>query len=158
MQTDPSPVTRKANWLPWVGLLLSVVAALSYPLVFYRFPVTRDVPWVSFLLFGLALAALAVGLKRAFARQPAYRGKISAPILTVLSVALLALFSFGVLVGSKNLPASLGAPKVGQKAPDFTLPDASGRQVSLAQLLAEPVGAAARRPQGVLLVFYRGYW
>jgi len=63
-----------------------------------------------------------------------------------------------VLVGSKNLPASLGAPKVGQRAPDFTLPDASGRQVSLAQLLAEPVGAAARRPQGVLLVFYRGYW
>jgi len=153
-----SPVERKANWLPWAGFLLSLVAAFSYPLFFYRFPVTRDVPWVSFLLFGLALVLLLVGLRRAFARPPAYRGRISAPILTVLSVALLALFSYGVLVGSKNLPASASAPKVGQKAPDFTLPDTSGRQVSLAQLLTEPVGAAARRPQGVLLVFYRGYW
>jgi len=79
MQTDPSPVTRKANWLPWVGLLLSVVAALSYPLVFYRFPVTRDVPWVSFLLFGLTLAALVVGLKRAYARPPASPGRSRRP-------------------------------------------------------------------------------
>lgn len=39
--------------------------------------------------------------------------------------------------------------RVGQRAPDFTLPDAAGRQVSLADLLA-------RGP--VVLSFYRGRW
>jgi hypothetical protein len=39
--------------------------------------------------------------------------------------------------------------KVGQRAPDFTLPDAGGRPVGLAELLA-------RGP--VVLSFYRGRW
>jgi AhpC/TSA family protein len=39
--------------------------------------------------------------------------------------------------------------KVGERAPDFTLPDQSGRPVSLAGLLA-------RGP--VVLSFYRGRW
>ena len=38
---------------------------------------------------------------------------------------------------------------VGQRAPDFTLPDAAGRQVRLADVLA-------RGP--VVLSFYRGRW
>src|SRR5689334_9694962 len=153
-----SNAERKSNRLPWAGLLLALVGFLSYLFVFYRFPVTRDVPWVSFLLFAAALACVAVGLRRAFARPPAYRGRVSAPILAALSVAIVAFFCYGVFAGSRDLPASAGAPKVGQKAPAFTLPDSTGRQVSLAALLAEPFGAAARPPKGVLLVFYRGYW
>lgn len=39
--------------------------------------------------------------------------------------------------------------KVGQKAPDFTLPNATGQQVRLADLVA-------RGP--VVLSFYRGRW
>jgi hypothetical protein len=39
--------------------------------------------------------------------------------------------------------------RVGQAAPDFTLPDAAGRSVSLAEL-------RARGP--VVLSFYRGRW
>jgi peroxiredoxin len=39
--------------------------------------------------------------------------------------------------------------KIGQAAPDFTLPDAFGKQVSLNELLA-------RGP--VVISFYRGEW
>jgi cytochrome oxidase Cu insertion factor (SCO1/SenC/PrrC family) len=37
---------------------------------------------------------------------------------------------------------------VGQLAPDFTLPDQSGKSVTL----------SAERGQKVVLVFYRGFW
>jgi len=149
---------RQSNRLPWAGFLLALLGFLSYLFVFYRFPVTRDVPWVSFLLFAAALACAVVGLRRAFARPPAYRGRVSAPILAALSVAIVAFFCYGVFAGSRDLPASSGAPKVGQKAPELALPDSTGRQVTLADLLKEPVGTPPRPPKGVLLVFYRGYW
>jgi hypothetical protein len=152
---------RNPNGLLWAGFLLSLVAFVSYPLLFFRYPITRDVPWVNFLLFGAAAVLLAVGLRRAFLPAPTHRGRIAGPILTALSVAVIALFCFGVLVGSRRLPASPGAPKVGQQAPEFTLPDTGGRAVSLSGLLAAPMGARNGTPQlprGVLLVFYRGYW
>jgi peroxiredoxin len=54
------------------------------------------------------------------------------------------------------LPASTGAPHVGQKAPTFTLNDPNDSPVTLAQLLTEPINN--KPPKGVLLIFYRGYW
>ena len=45
---------------------------------------------------------------------------------------------------------------LGTQAPDFSLPDTSGKQVSLNELLTTPINGNA--PKGVLLVFYRGYW
>lgn len=66
---------------------------------------------------------------------------------------------FGALAaiagGAQQLPASEGAPRVGEKAPDFRLPDANGSPVSLHDLLTGQEGAEAN---WVLLVFYRGYW
>jgi hypothetical protein len=60
-----------------------------------------------------------------------------------------------------QLPPSKGAPQVGQKAPEFTLPDSNDKAVKLSDVLADPA-SAARRPvknaPAVLLVFYRGYW
>jgi len=52
---------------------------------------------------------------------------------------------------ARDLAAAMPAPglRVGDPAPDFTLPDAFGRQVRLADLLAEGP---------VVLVFYRGAW
>jgi peroxiredoxin len=58
-----------------------------------------------------------------------------------------------VFVAVRSLPASAAAPKVGQKAPDFTLTDSNNKPVTLAQLLTEPINN--KPPKGVLLIFYR---
>jgi len=50
---------RRRNFFPLAGFLVCVVAFLSYFVVFYRFPATRDVPWVNWLLFALGLVLVA---------------------------------------------------------------------------------------------------
>ncbi len=130
------------NWPLWGGLLLTVVAFLSYFSFFARFPVTRDVPWASFLLVLVAVALLVMGWRRA-------PRKIVASIVLVLGLAITGLFTYSVTAGSK-VPAAEGAPNVGQQAPAFTLRDTANREVALSNLLAQS--------NGVLLVFYRGYW
>ena len=148
---------RRWNWRVWAGFLLTLFAIASYVLVFFKYPITRDVPWVPFLLFVVALLLLIVGLRKAYGEPTAYRGKVAGPILAVLSVAVMAFFSYGTLYGSR-VPASKEAPKVGERVPDFSLSDTHGKVFTLAELLAAPSGSAAKAPKGVLLVFYRGYW
>jgi hypothetical protein len=149
---------RKFNWQIWAGFLLSVIAFLSYPFVFVRFPVTRDFPWASLLLFGIAAVLLFVGIRRAFApgRDHPKRSKLAASILTTLGVVILGFFLFSMFVVARRLPASHGAPQVGQKAPDFTLTDTHGKSVSLAELISSPING--KTPKGALFIFYRGYW
>lgn len=153
---------QKINWQIWAGFLLSVIAFLSYPFIFVKFPVTRDFPWVNLLLFALAAALLLLGVRRAFApdRPRPTRSKIAGAILATLSVAVFGFFIFSIFIIARWLPASQGAPQVGQKAPDFTLSDTNGKPVSLSELLSAPITgkAASATPRGVLLVFYRGYW
>ena len=151
---------RRQNWPLWVGFLVSVVAFVSYFLFFAQFPLTRDFPWVNFLLFVAAALLLAAGLRRVWGRPSSYHGKVSGPILATMSTVILGFFCFNVFVESRQLPAAVHAPQVGQKAPPFSLTDTSGRSESLSELLSTPIGASApmRVPKGVLLVFYRGYW
>lgn len=151
---------RRWNFLLYLGFLLTLVAFLSYFLFFYRFPVTRDIPWANWLLFGVALVVLGLGLARAFRQANVYRGKASGPILATLSLAVIGSFSYIVLVHTKELPASKSAPQIGQKAPDFTLPDKDGNPVTLSKLWGTSVAAPSTGPTGqwVLLIFYRGYW
>jgi peroxiredoxin len=60
---------------------------------------------------------------------------------------------------ARQLPSSTAAPHIGQKAPDFTLPDQNGKPVALADLLASPPeGATSGAANGALLIFYRGHW
>lgn len=148
---------RKRNWHVWMGFLLCVVGFLSYPLFFARYPVTRDVPWVNFLILAAGLAFAISGLRRAFGRSQEYKGKVAGSILGVLNFGVAALFVFGVFFATK-LPKSAGAPKVGDKAPEFALVDTNKRQVSLASLFAAPMPATQKPPKGVFVVFYRGYW
>jgi len=68
----------------------------------------------------------------------------------LLLVALLLVFAAAAVYA--QLPASANAPKVGAKAPEFTLPDAQGNSVKLSELYS------AEKGQWALLVFYRGYW
>ncbi|HEY5885301.1 MAG TPA: hypothetical protein VIT88_11475, partial [Pyrinomonadaceae bacterium] len=148
---------KRFNWPIVVGFLLSFIASLAYPFFLVNYPLTRDFPWVSILLFVVALILVWMGVKRAFSKPTSEQGKRStlskvfAASLAVLSVAIIGLFLFGTLIMARWLPPSTGAPQVGQKAPDFTLSDSSGKQVSLAELLSQPIAGQTNPPKGVLL-------
>jgi len=101
---------------------------------------------------------LVVGVSRAFKQPQIYRGK---PLGSILGFLALVLFAGSVWLYShaRDLPKSASAPKVGQKAPDFTLKDTTGQPVTLAQMLSIPIDSASgKAPKAVLLIFYRGYW
>jgi len=134
---------RRWNWPLWTGFALSLIAFFSYFAFFARLEITRDIPWASVLLFLLAMALLVAGFRRA-------QRKILPGIVAGLGAAVFVVFGIAISVGSK-VPASPNAPKVGQKAPEFTLLDAQRRPVALSGLLASA-------PRGVVLVFYRGHW
>ena len=138
------------NWQIWAGFLLSLFSFVSYPLIFVQWPPTRDFPWANIVLFVIAAALVFIGLRRAFASERGKISKIGASILTLISGVALALFVFVTFVMSTWLPKSASAPQVGQKAPDFTLSDTNGTQVSLSEIFPNQ--------KGVLLIFYRGYW
>lgn len=154
------------NWPLWAGFLLTFIAFLSYPFFFINWPVTRDFPWASLLLFAIAAVLLFLGLRRAFKPGRRLVSKIVAPVVAMLSLLILAFFVFISFIESRRMPASQAAPSVGKKAPDFTLADTNNAPVSLSELLAKPIEPAgpamvteAKRPtRGVLLIFYRGYW
>ena len=141
------------NWSLWIGFVFALAGLLSYTF-FIQFAFTRDFPWANFLLFGIGGILLVIGLMRAFGKPKLYRGKVFGTILTVLSVLVFALFSYIVFYELKQLPASAEAPRVGQKAPEFTLPDQNDKQVALADLILSPAG----KPGGAVLIFYRGFW
>jgi hypothetical protein len=149
---------KRLNWPLWLGLVVTLAAFLSYFFVFVLFPFTRDFPWANLVLFVIAGVLLFMGLRRGFAsdRPHPTRSKIVSSIVSVFSLFVFAMFVFVIFVGGRSLPASKGAPQVGQRVPDFSLPDTSGRQVSLDELLTTPING--NRPKGVLLIFYRGYW
>lgn len=149
---------RRFNWPLWVGFVLTLAAFFTYFSVFVWFPVTRDFPWANLLIFLIAAALIVMGIRRGFSsdRPHPTRSKIVTAIVSALSLVVFAFFVFVVFIAARWLPASTGAPQVGQKAPDFTLTDSTGKQVSLNELMSSPVNGTA--PKGVLLVFYRGYW
>ncbi len=91
-----------------------------------------------------------VGLFRAFGKARVYRGKIFGPILTTLGILMFGLFSYVFFYELRQVPPSTGAPRVGQKAPDFTLSDQDGKDVSLRDLVT--------KSKAVALIFYRGFW
>jgi len=149
---------RRLNWPLWVGFLLTLASFLSYFFIFVRFPVTRDFPWANLVLFLIAAVLLFAGIRRGFAadRPHPTRSKVVSSIVSLLGLAVIGFFVFAMFVSARWLPPSTGAPQVGQRAPDFTLPDTTGKSVSLSELLSQPINGSA--PKGVLLVFYRGYW
>ena len=146
----------RINWPIWTGFALSLAALFSYPLVFVRWPITREFPWANLILFAIALVLLFFGLRRAFVPDKTIVSKIFSTLAAVFGVFLLAGLLFLIYVMGSWLPKSTGAPLVGQKAPAFTLTDSNDKPVTLAQLLSEPVNN--KPPNGVLLIFYRGYW
>jgi hypothetical protein len=147
---------KKINWQIWTGLVLSLVAAFSYPFLFVRWAMTREFPWANLILFAIAFVFLFLGLRRAFKPGKRIVSRIFSSLAAAFGVLLLAALLFVFFVAGSWLPASTGAPQVGQKAPGFTLTDPNNKPVTLAQLLTEPINN--KPPKGVLLIFYRGYW
>jgi hypothetical protein len=115
----------------WIGFIIAVGGLFSYEF-FAQFPITRDFPWANLLLFCVGAILLGLGLLRAFGQPQLYRGKICGPIFTTVALLVSAFFAYGTFYVVRQLPASAAAPCVGQKAPDFTLPDQNGRPVALA--------------------------
>ena len=147
---------KRINWQLWLGFLLSVVAFLSYPLVFVNWASTRDFPWANLVLFALAVLLVFMGIRRAFAPDRRRWSKNVASVIATLSVLIIAMFIFVAFVASRWLPASTAAPQVSQKAPDFSLTDTSNKTVSLTELISQPING--KPAKGALLIFYRGYW
>jgi len=146
------------NWRLWAGFGLSIGALAGYG---YFVMETRAVFWPALLLFVVAAVLLVSGLKRRSRQPESYRGKIAGPVLTTLSVLIFGLFGFVVYEVLRVFPDAKNAPQIGQRAPEFSLVDANGTNFTLAQLLSTPItnsGGAARATNGVLVLFYRGYW
>ncbi|PYK74752.1 MAG: hypothetical protein DME39_06135 [Verrucomicrobia bacterium] len=127
---------RRWNWPIWLGFIVAVGGLFS--------------PWANLLLFAIGAALLLVGLFRAFGRPQVYRGKIFGSIFVTISFLLFAFFAYEIFYVLRQVPLSSHAPRVGEKAPEFTLVDPNGRSVALADLLS---GSKA-----VVLIFYRGFW
>jgi len=147
---------RRFNWALWLGFVLSIFAFLSYYLIFIWYPPTRDFPSANLLLIAGAIVLLLLGVRRGFTRGRSKLSKVVAAIFASLGILICALFVFAFFVAGRWLPASKGAPQIGQKAPGFTLQDSQGKSTSLTVLLSTPINN--NPPKGVLLVFYRGYW
>jgi hypothetical protein len=129
------------GWLAAASLVLALAAVPAYALLL-RVPLVRNHPEAYVVAFAAAAALAVLALARGRGRRwPAW-------IALGVSTGLLLLggwFNFVVA----RVPATAPAVRVGESAPDFTLPDADGRPVSL---------AAYRGRKPVVLVFYRGAW
>jgi len=101
------------------------------------------------LLFCVGAILLRLGLVRAFGKPKLYRGRIFGLIFAVISFCLFAFFAYEIFYVLRQLPLSAQAPRVGERAPEFALPDQNGKQVALRDLLS---------PNGAVIIFYRGHW
>ena len=153
-QNQSSTPKRRVNSALWLGLFLILLAIGSNLFYFLHIP-SALLPWVNVALPFVALLVLLLGVVRAFGQPQLYRGKILGTSLLLLSLLLCA-GSVAFLIGARHIPRSAGAPQVGQRVPDFTLPDSTGQPISLTELFAATPAAA--QPKAILLVFYRGYW
>ena len=86
------PMSPRFNWQLWSGFALSVAAFASYFLFFIRFPITRDMPWVTLILFVIAIVLLVIGLRKAAGRR------VLAWIVTIPASAAIAALAY-IMVG-----------------------------------------------------------
>jgi hypothetical protein len=122
-----------------LSVAIALGAIVTYILLF-RVALVRNHPEGYVIAFAVATALAALALARS-RRWPAW-------LALGLSTLLLAggvWFNFFVA----RIPDAPTILRVGERPPEFTLSDASGRPVSLADY---------RGKKPVVMVFYRGYW
>lgn len=122
-----------------LSVLVCIAAVAAYALLL-GVPAVRNHPegYVAAFAVAATIAGLAVALRRRWYAWGALG----------LSLLLLGMGSYVNFVVAR-IPEAPVAVRVGEPPPDFTLPDASGRPVSLAEY---------RGKKPVILVFYRGAW
>lgn len=123
-----------------LSVVVAIGAVAAYVLLL-RVAVVRNHPEGYVVAFALATALATLAVVRARARWPA---GLALGLSSLLLVAG-AWFNFV----AARVPVTPTALRVGERPPDFTLPDAAGRPVSLEDY---------RGKKPVVLVFYRGYW
>jgi hypothetical protein len=122
-----------------VAVAIGTVAAY---LLFFPVAAVRNHPEAYVAAFAAATALAVVAVVRARARR--WLAWLALGLASVLLVAG-AWFNF---VGAR-VPDTPTTLRLGERPPDFTLPDAAGRPVALADF---------RGQKPVVLIFYRGYW
>lgn len=151
---------QRRNRLLAAAWIVTLLALCSNFLFFWQFAGESVVPWLGLVLYAVALVLCVMALRRAIRQPSIYRGRFSAPIVTVLACLTLAITIYA-FYDARRIPGATEAPRVGEKAPEFTGIDFSGAGVSLSSLLNAPLANSPRpggKPRAVLLVFYRGYW
>lgn len=141
-----APDSERTNHALWLGPLVAVFGFLSYYTIFYRWPITRDLPWVNLTLLAVGVWLSVTALRRAWPRG-GWRAAVGAGG-TLLSLTCAAgLISYAFIL-SYDLPDQELALGVGEHVPVATLPDQTGK----------PVRFAAAPEERVILVFFRGHW
>ena len=128
-----------AGRLAALSLLICAVTLATYSLLL-GVPAVRNHPegYVSAFAMAATVAGLGVALRRRWYGW----------LTLALTLLLLTLGSYTNFVLAR-IPDSPTALRLGEPAPEFTLTDAAGRRMALADY-------RGRKP--VILVFYRGYW
>jgi hypothetical protein len=138
MQVMPRRLGAPTRSLAIVAVLLALGTVVAYVVLLQALVPLRPVWYLSALGLAAVLAAAALWQARHWMT------------VTALALAVL-LFGGGVFFHfvATRVPTTPTALVIGQPAPDFTLPDATGQPVHLADY-------RGRKP--VVLVVYRGYW
>tara|TARA_R110002096_G_scaffold123315_21_gene266932 strand:- start:1689 stop:2111 length:423 start_codon:yes stop_codon:yes gene_type:complete len=131
----------------WLGPLITLVGFLSYFLIFAKYPVLRDVPWVNIPLVTLGGVLTVAGLWRGW-NNSRWIKRCFHCVGSLFSVGIAGLLFFYVFSYSYGLPVTSETTKAIERAPDFSLSDANGNLVSLADY----------RGKKVVISFYRGFW
>ena len=144
--THSAPSSPRFEWSK-LGLPVVLLGFLSYFMVFAKYPLTRDVPWVNLpiMLIGLWMAWKYRWRNR---KARLTRTRIFSSLLLTGSILIVALFCFYVFVYSYQLPKADSGLAVQQQPAAFTLKDHQGNDISLADY----------RGKNLIISFYRGYW
>src|SRR5262245_31433176 len=138
------------NWPAIGGFVLGVGGVVGYFALVMRHDSGLNwllrTPVVNLALVAVGLFLSLVGVISAF--QHTRGGRVLAPILGALNLALCGFWVWQLFVASYHLPSAAHAPAVGTAAPDFELRNDHG----------DPVRLSSWRGRNVVLLFYRGFW